>query len=339
MVLLLRRMKPLCWLRVDDCLMKLRDLVLLMMPAVLACAALRADEKRKLTDWLVDPVDAKRDRVVPLKLYVPTTDKPVPVVLFSHGLGGSRNNNGYLGRYWAEAGYVAVFIQHIGSDESVWKDAAPRERMAAMQAAASAKSTLDRYADVPFVLDQLEKWNVEEGNPLHGKMDLSKIGMSGHSFGAVTTQGMMGQRFPGDRTVSDSRLKAFVLFSPSSHRTGSPEAAFGQVTKPVLCMTGTKDVSGIEKGLDPLSRQLVYKALPAGDKFQLVFENGEHHAFGDSARPGMGQQAHHHPAIQKISTAFFDAYLKGDEKARVWLQSATPKDELKLLPKDVWEWK
>ena len=309
------------------------------MTAVLTCGALRADEKAKFTDWLVDPVDANRDRVVPLKLYVPNTDKPVPVVLFSHGLGGSRNNNVYLGRHWAEAGFVAVFLQHIGSDESVWKDRAPRERLAAMQAAASAKSTLDRYADVPFVIDQLEKWNAEEGNPLHGKMDLSKIGMSGHSFGAVTTQGMMGQRFPGNRTVADSRLKAFVLFSPSSHRTASPEVAFGQVAMPVLCMTGTKDVSGIEKGLDPLSRQLVYKALPAGNKFQLVFEGGEHHAFGDSDRPGMEEQARHHPAIQKISTSFWNAYLKDDEKAKAWLESAATEKELSLDPKDVWEWK
>lgn len=319
--------------------MKIPEPGLLLIASLLACGTLGADEKAKYTDWLVDPVDAKRDRVVPLKLYVPNTEKPVPVVLFSHGLGGSRNNNVYLGRYWAEAGYVAVFIQHIGSDESVWKDAAPRDRLTAMQAAASAKSALDRYADVPFVLDQLEKWNAEEGNPLHGKMDLTKIGMSGHSFGAVTTQGMMGQRFPGNRTVADTRLKAFVLFSPSAHRTASPETAFGQVTKPVLCMTGTKDVSVIEKGLDPLSRQLVYKALPAGDKFQLIFENGEHYTFGDSAQPGMEEQAKHHPAIQKLSTAFWDAYLKGDEKAKAWLQSGTPKKALSLDPKDVWEWK
>ncbi len=208
-----------------------------------------------------------------------------------------------------------------------------------MQAAASAKSTLDRYADVPFVIEQLERWNAEEGNPLHGKMDLTKIGMSGHSFGAVTTQGMTGQRFPGNRTVADPRLKAFVLFSPSSHRTASPEVAFGQVAMPVLCMIGTKDVSRIEKGLDPLSRQLVYKALPNGDKFQLVFEGGEHHAFGDSGRPGMEDQAKHHPAIQKISAAFWNVYLKADEEAKVWLQSATPKKELSLDPRDVWEWK
>lgn len=221
---------------------------LFLITALMPCRPLCAEEKPKFTDWLVDPVDAKRDRVVPLKLYVPNTDKPVPVVLFSHGLGGSRENNSFVGRYWAEAGYVAVFIQHIGSDETVWRNAAPQERAAVMQEAASAKSTQDRHADVPFVIDQLEKWNREEGNPLHGKMNLAKIGMSGHSFGAVTTQGMMGQRLPANRNYHDPRLSAFVLFSPSSHRATSPEEAFGQIAKPVLCMTGTKDLSGIERG-------------------------------------------------------------------------------------------
>lgn len=53
----------------------------------------------------------------------------------------------------------------------------------------------------------------------------------------------------------------------------------------------------------------------------------------------MAQQAHHHPAIQRISTAFWDAYLKGDERAKAWLQSAVLHKELSLDPKDVWEWK
>lgn len=288
--------------------------------------------------WLVDPVDASRDRVVPLKLYVPNTDEPVPVVLFSHGLGGSRDNNAYLGTYWAEAGYAAVFMQHIGSDESVWKGVQPREIMAAMKAAASGRSSIDRLNDVPFVIDQLEKWNAEEGNPLFGKLDLTKIGMTGHSFGAVTTQGMMGQKLAG-LSREEPRLKAFLPMSPSSHRGPSAEQAFGHIQKPVLCMTGTKDGSPIEQGFDPLSRQQVYAALPPGDKFQLVFEDGEHHAFGQGNRLGQRQIPHHHPTILKISTAFWDAYLKGDEKAKAWLQSDAPRTELLKDPKDRWEWK
>ena len=45
-------------------------------------------------DWF----DSKRDRKVPVKIYFPKSGNgPFPVILFSHGLGGSRENYEYLG--------------------------------------------------------------------------------------------------------------------------------------------------------------------------------------------------------------------------------------------------
>ena len=52
---------------------------------------------------------------------LPTNTAPVPVILFSHGLGGNREGSKFLGEHWAARGYVAVFLQHPGSDDSVWK--------------------------------------------------------------------------------------------------------------------------------------------------------------------------------------------------------------------------
>ena len=39
----------------------------------------------------------KRSRAVPVKVHLGKSRAPTPVVLFSHGLGGSRENNAYLG--------------------------------------------------------------------------------------------------------------------------------------------------------------------------------------------------------------------------------------------------
>lgn len=310
--------------------------------AVAVLALLAVSLRGEIEEFIAEPVDGARDRAVPLRFYAADWDdqgEPKPVVLFSHGLGGSRDNNGYLGKQWAASGYVAVFMQHAGSDADVWKSAAPRDRMTALKGAANGRATMDRFADVSFVIDQLEAWNAEEDHPLRGRLDLQRIGMSGHSFGAVTTQGVMGQLYPGGRSVEEPRLKAFVLFSPSSHRTVSSEEAFGHITKPVLCMTGTEDSSPIEQGFDPLTRQAVYAALPEGSAYQLVFEGGEHHAFGDGGRPGRERMDHHHPAILEITTRFWNAYLKGDEEAMAWLQSEAPAKELLKDPNDRWEWK
>src|SRR5689334_10887401 len=73
--------------------------------------------------------DEKRKRELPVLVYLPAAKSPAPVVLFSHGLGGSRAGPAYLGKHWASRGYVAVFLQHPGSDESVWKPLKPAERL------------------------------------------------------------------------------------------------------------------------------------------------------------------------------------------------------------------
>jgi hypothetical protein len=68
--------------------------------------------------------------------------------------------------------------------------------------------------------------------------------MSGHSFGALTTQGVSGQQaFGGLVNFTDDRIKAAVAFSPSSPRAGKAERAFGKVEIPWMLMTGTKDLS------------------------------------------------------------------------------------------------
>lgn len=286
-----------------------------------------------------DPVDGTRARTVPVKVYLPAKKSPVPVVIFSHGLGGSRENGVYLGEHWAASGYVAVFVQHPGSDESVWKEVARGERFDALKGAASLSSTLDRFADIPFVLDQLERWNAESGHPLKGRLDLEHIGMCGHSFGAVTTQGMMGQRFRANRTFRDPRLDAFFLMSPSGSRGLSSAQAFAEITAPVLCMTGTEDASPITPEVTPASRREVFAALPPGDKCQLVFEGGQHSAFSDTPLFNEQRIAHHHGAIRLISTRFWDACLKGDAEAKAWLRSERPRVDGKLLEKDQWEWK
>jgi len=282
--------------------------------------------------------DAKRQREIPVRIYLPAVQPPSPVVLFSHGLGGSRENNQYLGQHWSGRGYVAVFLQHPGSDESVWKGKRPRARRQAAQEAANAQNLLLRAGDVTAVLDQLERWNSERGNRLAGRMNLSRIGMSGHSFGAITTQAVCGQKMGNSARLADPRLSAAVIFSPSGPRRGSSQEAFGGIAMPWLLMTGTEDVAQIG-GITLESRLSVYPALPPGGKYELVLYGAEHSAFTDRPLPGSGESRNpnHHRAILALSTAFWDAYLRGDARARQWLDGAGPKSVLEA--RDRWQHK
>lgn len=280
--------------------------------------------------------DKGRSRVIPVRVYLPGDSSAAPIILFSHGLGGSRDNSPYLGIHWAKRGYVAVFMQHPGSDESVWKGTRLRDRMAAMRKAASGDNFMLRVKDVPTVIDQLDRWNQQDGHPLKDRLKPELIGMTGHSFGAVTTQAVSGQSFPGGVSFTDPRIKCALAMSPSTNKMTRPERSFGSVDIPWLLMTGTRDSSPInDTGVE--SRLAVYPALPAGNKYELVLDQAEHSAFGDRALPGeRGERnPNHHRAILAISTAFWDTFLKDDPAAREWLDGESVRQVLE--PADRWQ--
>ncbi len=283
------------------------------------------DFKAKQLDLTVN--DAARKRDVPVLVYLPEKKDAAPVVLFSHGLGGSRKMGGYLGNHWAARGYVAVFVQHPGSDESVWKDKPLGGRMNEMRDAASLENLQLRIKDIPVVLDQLTAWNADAKHALSGRLDMGKVGMSGHSFGAVTTQAVSGQSMPlVGQKWTDPRIRAAVAFSPSAPRAGSVERAFGSVKIPWMLMTGTNDTSPIGN-TDVASRLAVYPALRGAPKYELVLDGAEHSVFTDRALPGdkQARNPNHHRVIQALSTAFWDAHLKGDSSALAWLQGKGPR--------------
>lgn len=271
--------------------------------------------------------DTQRQREIPIRVYLPKEmDPPLPVVLFSHGLGGSREGSRFLGEHWAARGYAAVFLQHPGSDRGVWEDLPRTERMRTLERAANLENFLLRADDVHVVLDQLEEWNRDEGHPLADRLSLEEVGMSGHSFGAVTTQAASGQRSPrGEARFTDERIAAAIPMSPSAPRRGSPETAFGQVSIPWLLMTGTHDTSPIGN-VDVESRRAVFTALPPGNKYELVLHEAEHSIFTEARLPGetLKRNPNHHRVILALSTAFWDAWLRGDSAAREWLDSDGP---------------
>jgi predicted dienelactone hydrolase len=292
--------------------------------------------------------DATRSRDIPVRVFLPSPPKegatqsvaitPAPVVLFSHGLGGNREGSAYLGEHWAARGYAVVYVQHPGSDDSVWKSVEPAERMPALKRAASAQNLILRLQDIPAVLDQLALWNKEDGHALKGRLDLARVGMSGHSFGAQTTQAVSGQTFPGaaGQRFTDVRIRAAAAFSPNIPTTGDAQAAFGGVKIPWMLMTGTKDSSPIGSAT-PESRLAVFPALPPVGKYELVLDKAEHSVFTERALPGdtEARNPNHHRVILALTTAFWDAYLTDNAEAKAWLDGEGPRGVMEKM--DRWE--
>lgn len=280
--------------------------------------------------------DAARDRTLPLRVYLPGSTTPAPVILFSHGLGGSRDNNPYLGNHWAKRGYVVVFVQHPGSDETVWKSQPALQRMAAMKKAASLENVILRGKDIPFVIETLTTWNREKKHPLHRRMNLDVIGMSGHSFGANTTQSVAGQVFPGNRlSFTEPRIDAAVMMSPGPPAIGDPAKAFGNIRIPCLLMTGTEDDSPIGNQT-PQDRLKVFPHLQQAPAWQVVFEGATHMDFGQRTLRGTElKDTRYHKAILALTTAFWDSTLQNNANAATWLKGKGARSVLE--PKDVWQ--
>lgn len=266
--------------------------------------------------------DSKRERDVPVKIYSPVTDAgPFPVILFSHGLGGTRDNYEYLGRYWASHGYVSVHLQHEGSDDKVWREAGPFSGMKAMrQAVGDPRNAINRARDVSFAIDELERLNREKSAYQH-RLDLKRIGVVGHSFGAFTSLAVAGQEFtPGlNRTsaLADPRVKAIVPMSaPVPANKQRLDEVYGNVRIPCLHMTGTKDASPIGD-TQPTERRLPFDHSRNSDQYLITFQGGDHMVF--SGRRTTKQDRVFQALICESSTMFWNAYLRDDPKAKSWL--------------------
>ena len=290
----------------------------------------------KIVSQTLEVKDTKRGRTLPIRVYLPPSTQPAPVILFSHGLGGSRDNNPYLGNHWAKRGYLVVFMQHPGSDQSVWKDVPLRQRMGALKQAASLENFQARTKDIPAVIDALTRWNGEKNHPLNGRLDLAHLGMSGHSFGANTTQAVSGQAFARGRvSFLEPRIDAAVMMSPSPPAVGDPAVAFAAIKIPCLLMTGTLDDSPIGN-TSAAARLKVFPHLQQAPAWQVVFDKATHMSFGE--RDLLGKpltESRFHRAILALTTGFWDATLKGDARARTWLNGAGAKSM--LAPNDLWE--
>ena len=267
--------------------------------------------------------DGRRQRQVPVKIYYPADGAgPFPVIIFSHGLGGSREGYQYLGRHWASHGYVSVHLQHIGSDQAVWENSGCK-LLSLRQAAAKLDNALNRPLDVTFAIDQLEVLNRSEG-PLQGRLDLNRVGAAGHSFGAYTALAVAGEVLgrPGGREISlaDPRIKAAIPMSAPVPRKRNLAQAFGKITIPCLHMTGTKDDSPIGD-TKAGERRLPFDYTNGSDQYLVTFTDGDHMIFSDHQRlfDSGAHDARFHELIRLATTVFWDAYLKGDVAARDWL--------------------
>lgn len=241
-------------------------------------------------------IDAGPRSGVPVRIWSPIDGGPYPVVVMSHGGGGSGAGYEYLVREWAESGYVVLLPTH--------RDSLALQRQAGIDVATgfeALRSDIDnpaaweqRALDVTAVIDRLPE--IGDLVPdLAGRVDPSRVAVAGHSFGAFTAMLVAGvEPEAGGEVISvrDERPVAFLLLSPQGvGQQGLTVSSFRNLDRPTLVMTGTLDQGqtartadgapqSFEDKLDP------FELSPPGEKTAVIIEGATHFTFSG---PGSGR--------------------------------------------------
>lgn len=261
-------------------------------------------------DWF----DVGRARDVPVRLYLPAaaSGRRVPLVLFSHGMGGSRAGYSYLGQHWASNGFATLHVQHIGSDRSLWFDGSAISLVNRLQRAANEQEAVSRVFDLRFALDHLL------GHPIGEVIDWNQIVIAGHSYGANTALLAVGARV--DRAeqnlyLQDPRLKAAILISaPPFYGETSSQQILASVQVPTLHITSTGDVIRIPGYFSAAEDRIdVFEAVRSSRKWLAVFKGGTHSMFTDRSATGgalLNNQVKN--ATRELTTAFLHSLYRGE---------------------------
>lgn len=303
--------------------------------------------------------DGARGRDVPVRIYRPGGEGKFPLIVFSHGLGGSGEMYQYFGNHMAGMGYVVIAPTHHGSDTEALRAWSKEhgygkkndEGEGWLQAGISDPDNLrNRPKDISFVIDQAMK-----DPKLAEVIDADRIGVSGHSFGAYTSLAVGGLTIdlPDAKAASfrDARVKAVLPMSPQGSGTmGITKDSWSGLAVPVLFLTGTNDYGN--GGRVASWRREGFENVKGVDDYLFTIDGATHMTFaGGTSGSASGSQAktirgkikeklrdrvrtksaeksggidpnvdEHVEMAEAYAGAFFDAYLKQDVAALGWLK-------------------
>lgn len=264
--------------------------------------------------------DPEKDRDLTVRLLYPAGDGPFPVVIFSAGAFCYPQMYDGVTAHWVSHGYIVVAPNHLDSPNHAeppgpdqYDDFLP-----------------SRVRDTSFLLDALPDIGVQAN--IRDKLDMDRIAIGGHSFGAVIAMIKIGLNLKDyDQQVwgvsFDERFRAAILMSGVGR--GMPEMAddaFDGLRRPLLATGGTRDVGRVDIGeLTPEEWRLQpFLLAPPGDKYALITEGSDHYMGGLICNTELGGEPDLEAMqnVRAISTVFLDAHVKSDPAALRYLNKA-----------------
>lgn len=232
---------------------------------------------------------------------------PYPCVVFNHGFkppvlagGIDYRANTFVAHPLAGLGYIVICV-----------DQAPNNVLFGSGATAQANSQRDAD-DARAAINFLASLHAGSASPLSGLIDVSRVGVAGHSRGGDAS--LIAASDERAALGAAARIRAVAVMGPPStdaQQSGAP-IQFGNFTAvPVLCIGATADA------IAPYSQQLDIFALAGSPSAAFEIVGGNHSQYKDSATQLTGDSAAtislatQQEICRRYVVAWFNRHVKG----------------------------
>ena len=236
----------------------------------------------------------------------------MPLIVYSHGSQGWGGNGSSLVRHLVAQGWVAAAPDHLKN--TLLDNEEPRR----------VSFSLTRMADVIAAIDAVEA--LPEGDPLHGRVDTSKVLVMGHSFGGQTAwllsgpaldQAELAARCEAEPGCTEAEYAAFAdppldpriaavvpLDGFAGEDVVAPEG-WGEASLPIFYMSQGGEGS-----------DYAFDTAAAAAPTWAAFEGACHETFTDTPLPCDFDKEEGHDLIAAYLTAFAEVQIRGSGEAR-----------------------
>jgi len=274
------------------------------------------------------PVDSLQD--------APVAEGKFPVILFNHAWRGFRNRSTFLMQDLASHGFVVVSVAHSWNAATVELHdgyiADGRNEEDIGNFSASPPAPLDhrltiaeaelkiQMADNRFALDKLEAMTKDPASPYAGRLDLTRVGTIGHSFGGATAIEMAKE---DPRVLSALGLDGDVYGLAATEGVPKPVMMIEADAENIIRQwvnspdPGTRIMAQMDAGI----RKSLQVTFDRYGGFMATVRGLDHESFTDKGYfspfrflSGVGDMPEQRAGqiINQLSVAFFNQTLKGE---------------------------
>ena len=313
------------------------------------------------TDVLIHDAAQNKDLELRVRIPVPASGTVAPtdgwpLVIFSHGAGGSRAAFADLLDFWASHGYASIAPTHADSIElRKRRGGADARELLTPEGRTKLLSEVrlgDRVADCTSILDRLGDVSaaVAQAGGAEFTINARQLAIAGHSAGAYTAQlaagvkaraAGVGRRGLGFTSIGDARFKAAIIISgqgTASRLLG--EDSWSDVKIPLFVITGSLDDSPPNMGHEtPESRQHPFAksrgTANGGPPAYLLFIEGATHSSyqGKATSTLLGEQpttdvCQIQDSVATGTLVFLNAHLRAEAEALALLNGPRLQDTI-----------